>query len=235
MEFTDFFMVETELYGSTEGSRAYVSESLSTYEEVKRKWEQNKMCSFSDSEQEIIQFPLSLSISSHLLDSSTAEIARKQHVLDAGEKVIFLLRCSPIESVRVAESGRKWLVSNDPASVIHRREAFKMLKEIELHLDDQDQKPPVSLVENIKFLLKRLYSKINLPVDVEGTAEGDILVTVFNKKFDALMMYCNASGTVLCMSNLPGKQEGEKYDSIDSVPDSEFVLDTLNVLCSNAD
>lgn len=127
------------------------------------------------------------------------------------------------------------LVEYEPDLTRNHQNALQMLEDIGSYLDETDERPPETLVRNVKLLVDRLFKKVDLLVDVDGTADGDILVTAYNEKLDALMMYCNVNGTVLCMSNLPGKQEGNRFDSIDFVLDSEFVLDTLDMLYPGAD
>lgn len=110
-----------------------------------------------------------------------------------------------------------------------------MLEDIDLYLEDEDQIPSVALRKKVELLLEGLYQSINLPVDVEATSEGDIMVTTHNEKRNALIMYCDSNGTVVCRSNFPVRQVSERYKSIESVLSSKFVLDALNLLRSQTD
>lgn len=129
------------------------------------------------------------------------------------------------------EQSNKGNLSNEN----HRFRATQMLEDIDLYLDDEDQIPSVALRKKVELLLEGLYQSINLPVDVEATAEGDIMVTAHNEKRNALIMYCDANGPVVCRSNLPVRQVSERYKSIESVLSSKFVLDALNLLRSQTD
>lgn len=233
MELTEFFMLEHEKQRSSK-NELYVSDTLVIEEPFTGTSKHNLTISSLSLKDVAIEPFWRDQSDSNLFALNQMDRAFCANELELVETSCVFLCYVRIDTEDTLESIKKWITKDDPASENHRSAAFQMLQDIDLYVDEEDQLPSSVLRENVALLLERILQMSNLPIDVEATSEGDILVTAYNKKRDALMMYCNSNGTVFCMSNLPGKQAGERYESIESVPCSKFILDTLNLLCSES-
>lgn len=107
-----------------------------------------------------------------------------------------------------------------------------MLRDIEPHLEGGELRPSPELVENVKKVVNRLLELSELPVHVDKTSLGDILVTAFNENPDTLMIYCASEGEVECRLTRNCKTKKRFFDSIDSLLDSTYVPRAMRLLSS---
>ncbi len=113
-------------------------------------------------------------------------------------------------------------------------DALSMLERVDEDQEPEDTPPPDGLVKNVESLIRRLYGETELPTDVLGMPEGDIVLctTKPDRKYDMVYIHCDVNGTASCLDFFDGKRTYEHYESIDLVPD-QFVTEALDRLASS--
>lgn len=208
----------------------FVSESLLLKKKVKNPWEQSQLITTCIPKRPIALGLLNHDITSSLLFFWSPDKAQWAVYSDAVDEVVLVVGPRSFDQPHRDIVSEHWFTHSDSQKVKYRNKAIQMLKDIEEYLEEDDQRPPPDLVDGVEQLVIELFKVVTLPVHVDGTPEGDILVTVFNQKGDSLMVYCDAGGIAQCRIKLHGQSEKRNFDSIYTLSNSLFVRESLRSL-----
>lgn len=107
--------------------------------------------------------------------------------------------------------------------------ALESLKCIEDDLEEGDIPPSTELISGVEGLIRRLYEKTDVKIEIEAMPEGDIVLDISRTRTELIFLHCDADGSAYCATKFRGERATKNYKSIDQIPD-EFFLHTLHRL-----
>lgn len=105
--------------------------------------------------------------------------------------------------------------------------ALEALKCIEDDLEEGDIPPSTELISGVEGLIRRLYEKTDIKIEIEAMPEGDIVLDISPTRTDMIFLHCDADGSAYCATKSQNERATKTYKSIDQIPD-EFFLRTLH-------
>ena len=112
------------------------------------------------------------------------------------------------------------------------REAFRDLDEVKDEaLEEGFPIPPDVSFENVRRLLRDMYTIVPQRYKVYPTPDGEIAIDVPGGYGYSVLLLCDSNGGALCSVNMNGVHRRARYSDTDRLPDG-FVSEALNELQS---